>query len=43
MAIEGTEAAAWRARMRSYLGGIRNGQGHWAQAVSDLPRSDCGS
>ena len=32
--IEGAEAAVWRARMRSYLGGIRNGQGHWAQAAA---------
>jgi class 3 adenylate cyclase/tetratricopeptide (TPR) repeat protein len=33
-AVEGPDAAAWRARMRSYLGGIRNGQGRWAQAIS---------
>jgi class 3 adenylate cyclase/tetratricopeptide (TPR) repeat protein len=32
--IEGTDAAAWRARMRSYLGGVRNGQGRWAEAVA---------
>jgi class 3 adenylate cyclase/tetratricopeptide (TPR) repeat protein len=32
--VDGTDAAAWRARIRSYLGGIRNGQGHWAQAVA---------
>ena len=32
--IEGTDAAVWRARMRSYLGGIRNGQGRWEQAAA---------
>ncbi len=32
--IEGTEAAIWRARMRSYLGGIRNGQARWAEAAA---------
>lgn len=33
-ALEGPDAAAWRARMRSYLGGIRNGQGRWREAIS---------
>ena len=32
--LEGAEAAAWRARMRSYLAGIRNRQGRWAEAIS---------
>jgi len=32
--LQGTEAAAWRARMRSYLAGIRNRQGRWAEAIS---------
>jgi tetratricopeptide (TPR) repeat protein len=32
--IEGDEATAWRARMRSYLGSIRNVQGRRAEAIS---------
>ena len=32
--IESSEAAAWRARMRSYLAGIRNGQARWTEAVA---------
>jgi tetratricopeptide (TPR) repeat protein len=32
--LEAAEASSWRARMRSNLGGIRNQQGHWAQAIS---------
>jgi class 3 adenylate cyclase/predicted ATPase len=32
--FDSAEAAVWRARMRAYLGGIRNGQGRWAQAIS---------
>ena len=33
--VEGSEATAWRARIRSDLGGIRNRQGRWAQAISE--------
>ncbi len=33
--IDSPEAAAGRARMRSYLGGIRTGEGRWVQAISD--------
>jgi class 3 adenylate cyclase/tetratricopeptide (TPR) repeat protein len=32
--LDASEAAALRARMRSYLGGIRTGQGRWADAIS---------
>jgi len=32
--IEGPEATAWRARIRSNLGGVRNRQGRWAEAIS---------
>ncbi len=32
--FDSAEAAALRARMRAYLGGIRNGQGRWVQAVA---------
>jgi len=32
--MESPEATAWRARMRSHLGGVRNRQGRWAQAIS---------
>jgi class 3 adenylate cyclase/tetratricopeptide (TPR) repeat protein len=28
------EAIAWRARMRSYLGGVRNRQGRWREAIA---------
>jgi class 3 adenylate cyclase/tetratricopeptide (TPR) repeat protein len=31
--VEGSEATAWRARIRSELGGVRNRQGRWAQAI----------
>jgi class 3 adenylate cyclase/tetratricopeptide (TPR) repeat protein len=31
--IDGDEATAWRARMRSDLGGVRNRQGRWAQSI----------
>ena len=34
-AIEGSEATAWRARIRSDLGGIRNRQGRWPRAISE--------
>jgi tetratricopeptide (TPR) repeat protein len=30
---DGAQAIAWRARMRSTLGGVRNRQGRWADAV----------
>lgn len=33
--LDGDEATAWRARMRSSLGGIRTGQAHWSEAISD--------
>jgi tetratricopeptide (TPR) repeat protein len=29
-----SEAIAWRARLRSYLGGVRNRQGRWREAIS---------
>ncbi|MGZ4248550.1 MAG: adenylate/guanylate cyclase domain-containing protein [Solirubrobacteraceae bacterium] len=29
-----SEAIAWRARLRSYLGGVRNRQGKWREAIS---------
>jgi class 3 adenylate cyclase/tetratricopeptide (TPR) repeat protein len=32
--VEGAEATAWRARMRSRLGGVRNRQGRWSEAIS---------
>jgi tetratricopeptide (TPR) repeat protein len=32
--MEGPEATAWRARIRSNLGGVRNRQGRWAEAIS---------
>jgi class 3 adenylate cyclase/tetratricopeptide (TPR) repeat protein len=32
--VEGHEATAWRARMRSYLGSLRNAQGRRVQAIS---------
>jgi tetratricopeptide (TPR) repeat protein len=32
--ISGPEATAWRARMRSNLGGIRSRQGRWSEAVA---------
>jgi class 3 adenylate cyclase/tetratricopeptide (TPR) repeat protein len=31
---EGAEATAWRAKMRSRLGGVRNRQGRWSEAVA---------
>ncbi|HUA05762.1 MAG TPA: adenylate/guanylate cyclase domain-containing protein [Solirubrobacteraceae bacterium] len=31
---ESAEATAWRARMRSRLGGIRNRQGRWSEAIA---------
>jgi class 3 adenylate cyclase/tetratricopeptide (TPR) repeat protein len=33
-ALDSPEATAWRARMRSYLGGVRNRQGRWRDAIS---------
>ncbi len=33
--LDSEEAAAWRARLRSYLGGIRTGEGRWVQAISE--------
>jgi tetratricopeptide (TPR) repeat protein len=33
-ALEGAEATAWRARMRSNLGGIRGHQTRWSEAIS---------
>ena len=32
--VNGDEATAWRARMRSRLGGVRNRQGRWSEAVA---------
>jgi tetratricopeptide (TPR) repeat protein len=32
--IDGAEATIWRARMRSYLGGIRNRQGRYREAIA---------
>ena len=32
--IESPEATRWRARMRSNLGGVRNRQGRWTEAIS---------
>jgi class 3 adenylate cyclase/tetratricopeptide (TPR) repeat protein len=32
--LESTEAVAWRARMRSYLAGVRNRQGRWTGAAA---------
>jgi class 3 adenylate cyclase/tetratricopeptide (TPR) repeat protein len=32
--VESADAAVWRARLRSYLGGVRNGQGRWVEAVA---------
>ena len=32
--LDGADAVALRARMRAYLGGIRNRQGRWEQALS---------
>jgi class 3 adenylate cyclase/tetratricopeptide (TPR) repeat protein len=31
--VDGDEATAWRARMRSRLGGVRNRQGRWSDAI----------
>jgi class 3 adenylate cyclase/tetratricopeptide (TPR) repeat protein len=33
--VEGSEATAWRARIRSDLGGLRNRQGRWREAISE--------
>jgi tetratricopeptide (TPR) repeat protein len=32
--LDSAEALVWRARLRSYLGGMRNRQGRWADAAS---------
>jgi tetratricopeptide (TPR) repeat protein len=32
--IDGREATIWRARMRSFLGGVRNRQGHYREAAA---------
>ena len=32
--VESAEATAWRARMRSRLGGVRNRQGRWPEAIT---------
>ena len=32
--VDGPEATAWRARMRSRLGGVRNRQGRWSDAIA---------
>lgn len=32
--LDSAEALAWRARLRSYLGGMRNRQGRWQEAAS---------
>jgi len=31
--VEGPEATSWRAKMRSRLGGVRNRQGRWSEAI----------
>ena len=33
-ALDGDEASAWRARMRSNLGGIRSRQGRWSETTA---------
>jgi class 3 adenylate cyclase/tetratricopeptide (TPR) repeat protein len=33
--VPGPEATAWRAKMRSRLGGVRNRQGRWSEAVME--------
>jgi class 3 adenylate cyclase/tetratricopeptide (TPR) repeat protein len=33
--VNGSEATIWRARIRSELGGIRNRQGRWTDAISE--------
>ncbi len=37
--VDGDEATAWRARMRSRLGGIRNRQGRWSEAIEACRRA----
>jgi len=37
--VEGAEATAWRAKMRSRLGGVRNRQGRWSEAVATCRRA----
>jgi tetratricopeptide (TPR) repeat protein len=37
--VPGPEAIAWRAKMRSRLGGVRNRQGRWAEAVVECRRA----
>ena len=37
--IEGPERVAWRARIRSDLGGLRNRQGRWKQAILECRRA----
>ena len=32
--VDGPEATAWRAKMRSRLGGVRNRQGRWTEAIA---------
>lgn len=37
--VPGEEATAWRARMRSRLGGVRNRQGRWSEAIVTCRRA----
>ena len=38
-AVQGSEATVWRARIRSDLGGVRNRQGRWAQAIAECRKA----
>ncbi len=37
--VDGVEATAWRAKMRSRLGGVRNRQGRWSEAIAECRRA----
>ncbi len=37
--LEGPEVTGWRAKMRSRLGGVRNRQGHWTEAIAVCRRA----
>jgi class 3 adenylate cyclase/tetratricopeptide (TPR) repeat protein len=37
--VEGADATAWRAKMRSRLGGVRNRQGRWSEAVAECRKA----
>ena len=38
-AVEGSQATVWRARIRSDLGGVRNRQGRWAEAIAECRKA----